>query len=214
MYVSKETQTRTAFYPFTLDIPWTIKRNIIVPKISQELWDKLISKRDINVICPGYFLEALVVSLSAYIFNINNIKVSNWIIPKYYTEMYNFMGINNISPIEGNIFAAYDELIQLMYDYPTPLFFDGGNNVYFNMLFSYGTYSCTEYKNYIKGRNENPFYKQILSNLCFDSSISFNKFDKNQVLKDVKSYLNQYSMRLNKKIFLIDTSKYSFAFFY
>lgn len=195
------------FFPFSRDIPWQTSNKIIKPDIPVEMWNKHIKNNPINILCPGYLLEAIISSYAEDILASKRMRVSNWIIPSYYAKALLLFGVDINVPEDGkNPVVEYHRLLEARNGYPSPVFFDKRDNVYFNMLFCYGKYMATY--NRTKGNNIKPFYKQIINNLCMGNNIrlNLNKFDYQKGYDLAYDFLYRYGVDKDDKYFIIDCS--------
>lgn len=196
-------------YRFTRNIVWYYKRcggyTKLDPSLSYDYWEECVAKNKFNVICPGYFLETLLCIFLKRMLSIKGIKINKWIIPKFYDSMLNFFKIKS-SCKEINLFKEFTRLHSLLKDYPTPLFFDRDENIYFNMLYDYGTIKNNS--KYI--RNTDPFWKQFFDNLGFDYTIIYPSIDIDRLKQIVATNFNHNGFNANKGFVVIDSSNLSY----
>ena len=192
------------FFPFSLDIPWKAKGYAIIPSISKDIWNKYIKNKPISIVCPGYLLEAIVCSFAYYILNK---KVDRWIIPAYYAKALELFGISCNIESDDNIFKEYDRLIEINKTYPSPIFFDKNKSVYFNMYKDYGNKITPTNKK--RGRNSDPFWKQLLDNLCienYEQHLSLRNFNYEKAGHICYKFLEKFGIAKNDKYYIIDAT--------
>lgn len=169
------------------------------------MWKKYIINKNINILCPGNLLEAIVASNAHTVLERNGLKIDKWICPIYYQKALKLFGINaKIDSDSKDTFNEFYRLLDAVESYPTPVFFDKDKNVYFNMMYNYGIkYSTSGYK---LGKNEEPFWKQILNNLCCYYPKALNKIDLYEAKSICNKYLKQYDLSSDNKYVLIDVA--------
>lgn len=121
------------FFPFAPGIPWKIKAGkYVVPEISAPLWQSLTKDKELTVICNGGLLESF--------FSCTILEAINYISPKSSLSWAGdvrhlpLIKINGLAKIHDN----YKSLSQNVAEqFPTPIFLDKQNNVYFNCLNNY-----------------------------------------------------------------------------
>ena len=152
----------TKFFPFTPSIPWKVKYGkYIVPKVNLNIWKELISKKDIVVVANGGLIESFV---SLCYFEMMNItSASNklfWIGDHRFDYLIKTNGLATISNV-----TISNEILS---KYPTPIFLDNSNNLFFNCLNNYLIYRS--WYN-IKGIKN---YRPILDQLFINSLTNWN----------------------------------------
>lgn len=196
---------KTVFYPFSLNIPWQTENRSICPNISSELWNKYIKNKNANLLCPGYLVEIIISYLSKNILESRGVQIKNWITPSYYDNLLNLFGAKISSREFEDPISGFNRISEATESYPTPIFFDKNKNVYFNMLFNYGIKHSTN--NNEIGRNSEPFYKQILNNLCSSTSnLNLNKLNLYKTKEICNKYLEKFKISCEDKYVIIDNS--------
>jgi len=194
---------KTEFFPFSPGLPWNIRNSIIIPSISDILWDNIIvEKKRVDILCPGYFLETLVSSKAVDILNSHGLYVKRWIIPSYYKDMLKFLGID-MKGSDGCVFEEFDRLMVGVKSYPVPYFFDGDGNMYLNLLFNYG--KRVSFANFNRtSRNTEPFWKQLLDNICRRYDMDKFEIDTYKLKKKGLGLLRKLGTK--KELVLLDNS--------
>lgn len=194
------------YYPFTFKIPWEVNKNVLVPKISKTFWNKYVKNNPINIVCAGYMLEVIICASIYKLFINNNLKPNKWILPSYYNSALNLFEIKIDNRTDtSNVLMERDSINEIAKSYISPIFFDGDNNVYYNLLFNYG--NIVSINNVYKCRNEMPFWKQIINNLCFGNvNFKINKFDYRKAKQICYSYLESIGIKYEEKFAIIDNS--------
>jgi len=190
-------------YPFSPNVPWELNEGIVVPTLHRDIFERIKSQaKDFYVICPGYLLEALVASRANDIFINSGIKIKKWIMPSIYSDALSVFNFKYKGTI-GNIFSEYSRLKEAIDAYPTPIFMDGDNNVYFNLLCNYG--KRINYQNNSAPNNEEPFWKQILNNTLMFNNYRYKEFEFD-LLDTCNTFLGNNSIDPNKRFILVDNS--------
>lgn len=151
-----KTKEKIIFHPFSVGIPWVYKGSVIQPKIKDHIWDSVVlSKKDFITVSFGGLLESLLslVCIESLSRNIKNHKLF-WLGHEKYNYLIEQQKIAEISQIalKPNILTQY----------PSPLFFDADDNVYFNLL--------NNYRKLKKHTNDRPVFKQVIDNSFFSYS--------------------------------------------
>lgn len=194
---------KTIQYLFSKTIPWQLKKNIVIPGISREIFERV--KNEANkfyAICPGYLLESIIAVSANDIFIRSGIEIEKWIMPKCYSKVLKYYNLN-YKGSNGDMFLEYKRLIKAVKAYPVPIFMDKDNNVYFNLLFNYGArVNC---KNIKVSNNVVPFWKQLLNNTCLMENYEQRNF--NIEFEDkINKFLAKDSIDPYKNFVLIDNS--------
>lgn len=197
------------FYPFCPGIPWELDNRIIIKKPPTVDMEKIFHLKHICVLCPGYLIEALMLPIVKNSFERYNLKVERWIFPKYYEKFLSYFGIKTCTTKNSDIFSEHNRINKAVISYPSPFFMDRQDNIYYNILFNYG--DCIDYVGNGVDRNYEPFYDQILKNLCLYSynfcSLSIGK---EHLRKICFNFLSKYGIYLNKPIVVIDNCNLSY----
>jgi hypothetical protein len=144
-------------FPFCPEVPWKIySKGIVSPKLSNVALNKLIANKDVVVATNGGFIESLT-SLSFF-------EMVNFYYPTkkmYWSGNPNF---NYLSWVNGlsNISNVHLSL-ELLEDYPTSIFLDKDNHLFFNCLNNYLT--IKSYDKTYQLKNKSALLSQILKNL-------------------------------------------------
>lgn len=187
-------------FPFSPNIHWQLKKGIIIPALSRDVFSRILEEaKNVNVLCPGYLLESIIASITNDIFINSDIKVKKWIMPNHYSKLSRFFGLN-YKGSSGDIFSEYRRLREAVNSYPCPIFMDGDNNIYFNLLFNYG--KRVSYRNHKTKDNNESFWKQIINNTCLSDNYNFKYFDID-LSGHCKTFLSKYNI---KDFILLDNS--------
>lgn len=183
-------KSKIKYFPFCPGIGWEIYKGKIIPKISAEIWQERISNKSIILTLPqGGLLEAFVsLSCAEAISKIENGKLY-WLGNKKFFDLINLHGLCEISNIKLTL--------RDLDNYPTPVFFDKKDKVYFNLLNNYiikknywQMYDCEA---------KDPAIKQIFDNCLLNEWPGPPKFRN----------LNSSKMNKNKNIVIILDNFYS-----
>lgn len=152
------------FFPFSGGIRWEVRNGkYIHPQIDMDTWNAVIDCKDIVVTSFGGLLESLFsLTVVEALHRIRPDQDIYWLGNDTYSNLHYINGISkscsiNLTP-------------KMLKNYPTPLFFDKDNRIYFNLLFNFllkkSFWNC-----YPKERKE-PVFEQIFSNalIPFDKS--------------------------------------------
>lgn len=161
--------------PYTQDIIWNLDHKQKIKINSLEPYMDIIKNNNNihNVICYGGLLENYI---SLYL--LSYLKRQN--------KKINFIGhyeFNNfIKKITGSSLNSYLLNKQVIDNYPSPIFFDKDNNIYYNILYNlyneinYAGIDIGEHKKCIlKVINNNIIYKNIFDNPIDISNLLFSK---------------------------------------
>jgi len=194
------------YYPFSRGILWNKSDRVIIPTLDIKVWKRNLKNKKVNVLCPGYLLEAIIGAFSIPTLQNRGIEINKYILPIYYAEALNLFSFFYKKEVGGekNIFIEYNRLMEAVYAYPSPIFFDNNDEVYFNLLLNYG--ERFDSKNNKKPRNKDSFWKQILNNLCVDYFVDMNKFDFFKSKEICYKFLAKFSIKSGEKFVLIDNS--------
>ena len=176
------------------------------------MWNKLAKDKEISVLCPGYFLECLLLPLVAAILKINKFFIKQFIVPKYYHGMLKEFDLDVGYGDIINPIIEYDRLNEARDAFPAPIFFDADKNVYLNLLFNYGKkipasgIEAPEWVEQISPsqRNEPPFWRQILNNLCMGHNAVFPKLNYEWARETANQYLRGSGIKGNGRYVLMD----------
>ena len=157
----RERKYNPKFFPFSAGIPWKIERGkYIIPEIDLETWHQVIEGKNITLVAFGGLIESFF-SLSAaeVLFSIDPIG-SNifWLGDFKYSS---FMHMQNLCKP-----STIDLTPQVLRKYPTPIFFDRHDNVYFNLLNNY--LIRKSYWNQYPENINDAALKQIFKNVMVD----------------------------------------------
>jgi len=208
VYANKNTEldSDVVFYPFSPGIPWNAKSGIIEPYISHDIWLELIKPKECNVVCPGFFLEVLLLPLFSKVLERHSVKVDKWIVPSYYNDFLNLFGITTASSVSGRsitVFTEFDRLFRTVRDYPAPVFMDRMGKVYFNCLFNYG--EKVDPNGDFVDRDYEPFWRQVLKNTCCHPyEISFPTVERDFLRTVLEKLLVRYGADPDKPYFIVD----------
>jgi len=200
-----------AFYPFSPGIPWQVQKGIVVPAISKNVWQQIILNKKVYVLCPGFLVEILLLILFNNTLIKNKVNINSYIVPKKYNSLLKHfnMKIKSIEENDENLFIEFERLREAVESFPSPIFMDRKNNIYFNSLFNYG--ETFDIKNNLQERNNESFWKQMLKNTCcFPYDNRFQWFDKDILKKYSKKIFNKYRIDSTKPYILIDNNYISY----
>lgn len=117
-------------FPFAPGIPWQVAYGkYIVPEISAEYWHKALRQRTVVVTCFGGLIESF--------FSLTYLEVLNHLVPsqKLYWDGYGqfaeLVTTNGLASVFGQL--KPEDLAP----FPTPIFLDRNNYVFFNVLSNY-----------------------------------------------------------------------------
>ena len=202
--------SEVVFYPFSPGIPWKTENEIVQPIISKSVWENIVSTKKVHVLCPGFAVEALLLPLFNKTLQKNGIEVHRWIVPNKYNDILKYFKINTEADGKNkDLFMEFNRLKKAVESFPSPIFMDREDNLYFNCLFNYGeTYSS---KSKHVGRNNDSFWKQMLKNTCcFPYENSFQWLDK-KVLKNYTSdTFKKFNIDFSKPFIVIDNNYISY----
>jgi hypothetical protein len=198
------------FFHFSPGIPWRTEQHCVKPILSREIWKEIVIRNPINVICPGYFLEAVMLPMFNKVLKHYGATVSRWITPSYYSDFLSIFGIKNSTVDDTNsVFSEFSRLITTALDYPSPIFMDRENNVYFNTLFNYGEVVDTKAK--FIDRDYTPFWKQFLRNTCsYPYELAYPSFDKDELRIRLSKLFQKYGIATDKPYVIIDNNSYPY----
>jgi hypothetical protein len=155
----------TKFFPFSPGIPWTIKNGkYVVPKIDRQVWERVLTGRDISVVAHGGLLESLF-SLS-YFEALASFDAKHdmfWIGNPSYYSLVQSQGLAKVSP--------YDFSQKTVKKYPVPLFLDDSGGAFFNCLNNYPTARSWYGKHPI--RRKEPILQQLFDNSLVEWNSEF-----------------------------------------
>jgi len=198
------------FYKFCPGIPWKVKNKVLVPSVNRDIWKELIITKPTTAICPGYFFEALFVPLFQKVLNQYGVKIQRWIIPSYYTDLLKLFNIKNETIDERkDFFKEFVRVYRTIHLFPSPIFMDRENNLYFNMLHNYGVTRCVNGK-YLD-RNYDNCWKQILKNTCsYPYEMAYPFFDHELLKIQLKKFFEQKNIDIDKPYVILDNSNISY----
>ena len=147
-------KTHVRYFPFSPGIGWKIKNGkYVVPEINLDVWNKIISGKDITVVCYGGLIESYI--------SLCYLEILNYIVPN---NTFYWCGNNKFdSLVRLNGLARIGNFPKnMLWRYPVPIFMDADKNVYFNCLNNVlkvqPYYGGTGYK------DKSPLVKQLLRN--------------------------------------------------
>lgn len=118
------------YFPFSPGIGWKMKHGkYVVPDINLDVWNKAINSKNIVVVSYGGLIESY--------FSLCYLEMLNYITPN--SKIY-WCGNTKFNPIVHLNGIAKTEAYcpkEILSRYPTPLFIDKINNIYFNCLNNY-----------------------------------------------------------------------------
>lgn len=148
-------KSHVRYFPFSPGIGWKIKNGkYIIPEINLDVWDKIILNKNIVVVVYGGFIESYI-SL-CYLEMLNCVTPNN---PMYWCGHSKFESLAYLNGIAKSLQVFPEELIV---KYPTPIFMDAEESVYFNCLNNVLT--VKPYYGGVGYRDKSPLIKQLLRN--------------------------------------------------
>lgn len=176
------------YFPFSPNIPWKTKSNIIIPQIDSSIFNKAIDGRDINIISFGGLIETLLsLSILERIHYLHPNKNFYYSGNDNFNDLISMNGLCKLKQIDKDIIKKY----------PVPIFSDKENFVYFNCLNNY--IDVFKYTGEYTYKNYHPIFKQILDNSCFQ----LNNIIKIRNLDDPKELNNSKRFSFDKPFVLI-----------
>jgi hypothetical protein len=118
------------YFPFTPGIPWKMKNSkYIVPELASTLWKDHISNKEIILACFGGLIETY--------FSFSILESINYVSPKLKLSWAGPIQFKFLCEMHGlaKYYPDFDR--DILEDFPTPIFFDKQNRVYFNCLNNY-----------------------------------------------------------------------------
>lgn len=155
----RKVKHRRKFFPFAAGIPWSIELGkYIIPSVDLEIWNNSILNKDgdFYIVSFGGMIESFFsLSIAEAIKSIKSNVNIKWIGNNKYID---FLDMQKLCKI-GDVAINKTHLKQ----YPTPIFFDKNDNVYFNILNNY----LTKYSYWGLQPKEvkEPIFKQIAKNI-------------------------------------------------
>lgn len=197
--------TQIVNFIFSPDIPWKITDKVVEPIVSKDIWNNNVKNKNATIVMPGHFLEVLTSLMAVRILKDNGVNATTFITPAYYTDLLKFFSIKvNCGRKKEPIIKEYDRLMEPVNSYPVPIFLNGNDDIYFNLLNNYGGN-----RKDIKGKKfpmvDKPYWKQILCNTCSNySNPIFPLINKEDLFK---SKLDLFKDKgINSKYILLDNS--------
>ncbi|MFW9876816.1 MAG: hypothetical protein ACFFG0_27295, partial [Candidatus Thorarchaeota archaeon] len=137
-------------------IPWKVNRGkYIIPEIDSDIWHQAVDGKKVIITAFGGVFESFFsLSVAEAISSYNPEQEIQFLGNDEFSFFARMQGICKLSPI--NLTK------EVLKDYPTPLFFDKNNNVYFNVLNNYGT--KFSYWGKYPEENTSPATEQIFCN--------------------------------------------------
>lgn len=153
------------YFPFCPGIPWKTKFGLIIPEISQENWNDFVKNKETVVMAYGGLIESFFSqSIVQAINSVEPLKTVSWAGESIYKDI---------------ISAKYIDIPNVADNYPTPIFMDKENRVYFNALHNYINNQTYKLKRLSEHRN--PILEQIFNNSLLPWNKKYipklNKFD-------------------------------------
>lgn len=156
-------KSNVRYFPFAPGIGWKISHGkYIVPEINLDVWNRIIDGKKITVMAHGGLVESY--------FSLCYLEMLNYITPKSrifwsgndkFSSLVHLNGIAKIESLPNGIVSRY----------PTPLFMDKSQNIYFNCLNNY-----LVVKPYYGGKgykDKNLLSKQLLRNSTLPWNIQY-----------------------------------------
>lgn len=183
----KAKKYKPRFFPFSAGIPWQMEMGkYIIPNINDFIWEKTINNKNIIIVSFGGLLESFLSLMAAEAFK--KTKYNNKLFWKGFSnfnDLVKFQGLCSISDVN----ITNDDIK----NYPTPVFFDKNDNVYFNILNDYKIKKS--YWGQCHKEVNLPIIEQIYRNICIPWDGFF------PILRNIKSdiYDNLYKTGKIKK---------------
>ena len=160
---------------------------------------------------PGHLLEVLTALMAPRILKDHGININKWIVPGYYDSLLKYFNIKTLHANNNNsLTEEYKRMFKATKSYPVPIFFNGGNDIYINLLNNYG-FNRLNNGNRRKERLTTPFWKQLLCNTCCSSFTSciFPKFGLEELNILKNQFFQSKELNVNKYILIDNTTSIS-----
>ena len=196
------------YFQFCPNVPWKFITKIISPVVSREVWvNHILESRRAYILMPGYLLEVLTTLMAPKVLKENGITISKWIVPGYYDSLLKYFNIKTLHANNDNTLAEeYKRMFKATKSYPVPIFFNGGNDIYFNLLNNYG-FNRKNNRNKRKERLPIPFWKQLLCNTCCNNfrAAIFPKFGLEELVISKNQFFQSKGLNVGKYLLIDNT---------
>ncbi len=149
-------------FPFAPGITWKLKNNnIVIPELSLFIWNKIIATTDENKIIIALNSKA---GLLESFYSLTLIEAINQIKPKlnlFWSGDNKFKSLLTLNQLATPIDLMSDKILN---QFPTPIFLDKNNTIYFNCMNNY--LFLTNYSNKYICKDTRAVIKQINEKSC------------------------------------------------
>lgn len=180
------------YFPFAPGIPWAVRAGRWVePTLQHDVWHGVLDGRDAVVVCHGGLIESY--------FSLTYLEMLNCLAPdkkiywsgdKQFNRLIWMNGLGNMNPTE---FTK-----KMVSSYPLPLFLDGGNFFYLNVLNNYQRVISIDRLR--RRKKYNPILIQMFANTTlatWDDSF-LPQMRNNATPAELKTWLGVNKFHLNK----------------
>lgn len=152
----------TRYFPFAPGIGWKIKNGkYIIPEVNLDVWNKITANKNIVVVAYGGLIESYI--------SLCYLEMLNYIVPENAIYWCGKSKFESLVYLNGIAKLSHSFSKEFLVRYPTPIFMDVDQNVYFNcfnnVLIVKPYYGGVGYK------DKSPLIKQLLRN----SALPWNK---------------------------------------
>jgi hypothetical protein len=160
-----KTKKSYKFFPFSGGIRWEIRDyKYIHPSIDLDTWNTAVNEKDIIITVFGGLLESLFsLTVIEALYKLKPNQNIYWLGTDKYSNLHYINGISKPCSISLTP--------KILRNYPTPLFFDKDNKIYFNLLFNF--LLKKSYYNKKPKEREEPIFEQIFLNALIPFNNSY-----------------------------------------